>query len=209
MSVLAEQIAGAGGADAANSRAKRLFDVVTATTLILLLLPTLLLIAAAIFLESGGPVLFRQVRGGLNGRLFTIYKFRTMRVDCGEGWTRRDDDRITPLGGFLRRTSLDELPQLLNVVLGDMSLVGPRPHAAAMDDEYRAQIATYDARLRTRPGITGLAQVSDLRGSIGALDEMHRRLAADVEYIDSWSLWLDVKILVRTVPHLLFSGNSY
>ena len=196
--------------DAATSAAKRTFDFVVSALLILLLTPALLLIALGIFVESGGPVIFRQDRGGLNGRLFTIYKFRTMRNDDGfGGWTQRGDDRITAFGQLLRRTSLDELPQLFNVLKGEMSLVGPRPHAAAMDDEYRALIAGYDNRLRVRPGITGLAQVSDLRGSVGQVDEMHMRLEADGAYIANWSMALDLRIIARTIPHLLMSGNAY
>jgi putative colanic acid biosynthesis UDP-glucose lipid carrier transferase len=196
--------------DAATDRGKRAFDLGIALLLILVLAPALLLIALAIFVESGAPIFFRQTRGGLGGGTFTIYKFRTMReVDGVEGWTQRADARITPVGGFLRRTSLDELPQLINVVLGDMSLVGPRPHASNMDEDYRGQIHGYDNRFRVRPGITGLAQVSDLRGSIGELDDMHRRLAADSEYIENWSLGMDLRILVRTVPHLLHSGNAF
>jgi putative colanic acid biosynthesis UDP-glucose lipid carrier transferase len=204
------QNVGTSSRDAATSAGKRAFDFGSALLLILFLAPALLLIGIAIYLESGGPILFSQTRGGLGGRIFTIYKFRTMRdVDGVEGWTQRVDARITPVGGFLRRTSLDELPQLLNVLLGDMSLVGPRPHASDMDEEYRAQIRGYDNRLRVRPGITGLAQVSDLRGSIGELAEMHRRLAADAQYIENWSLGLDLRILARTIPHLLQSGNAY
>jgi lipopolysaccharide/colanic/teichoic acid biosynthesis glycosyltransferase len=196
--------------DAAGSAGKRAFDLAASIVLMLLLAPALLLIALAIYIESGGPILFRQPRGGLEGRIFTIYKFRTMREEEGlDGWTQRADARITLLGGLLRRTSLDELPQLLNVALGDMSLVGPRPHASDMDDEYRALIHNYDHRLRVRPGITGLAQVSDLRGSIGQLDEMQRRLAADAEYIDNWSMGLDMRILARTIPHLLQAGNAF
>jgi lipopolysaccharide/colanic/teichoic acid biosynthesis glycosyltransferase len=196
--------------DAAGSAGKRAFDLAASIVLMLLLAPALLLIALAIYIESGGPILFRQPRGGLEGRIFTIYKFRTMReVEGLDGWTQRADARITLLGGLLRRTSLDELPQLLNVALGDMSLVGPRPHASDMDDEYRALIHNYDHRLRVRPGITGLAQVSDLRGSIGQLDEMQRRLAADAEYIDNWSMGLDMRILARTIPHLLQAGNAF
>jgi putative colanic acid biosynthesis UDP-glucose lipid carrier transferase len=196
--------------DAATDGGKRSFDLIASVLLIVLLAPVLALISLAIFVESGGPVLFRQPRGGLGGRVFTIFKFRTMcEVEGVEGWTQRSDARITPVGGFLRRTSLDELPQLFNVVLGDMSLVGPRPHACDMDEEYRSQIHDYDYRLRARPGITGLAQVSDLRGTIGELGQMRRRLAADAEYIDNWSMGLDLRILANTIPHLLEAGNAF
>ncbi|MDB5495140.1 MAG: pssZ [Phenylobacterium sp.] len=196
--------------EAATSRAKRSFDLVMASSLILLLAPALLLIGTAIFLESGGPIFFRQSRGGLGGRLFTILKFRTMLPADGQGgWTQRGDARVTRLGGFLRRTSLDELPQLFNVVMGDMSLVGPRPHAAEMDTEYAALILEYPERLRVRPGITGLAQVSDLRGTVGHVDDMRQRVAADARYIESWSLGLDLFILARTIPHLVAAGNAF
>jgi putative colanic acid biosynthesis UDP-glucose lipid carrier transferase len=195
---------------AANSFAKRTFDLTVAAVLLFVLTPTLLLIAAAIYIESGGPVFFRQERGGLGGRAFSIWKFRTMLpTESFGGWTRRDDKRVTPLGAFLRRTSLDELPQLFNVIAGDMSLVGPRPHASAMDSEYGAAIGEYQARMRVRPGITGLAQVSDLRGSVDGVEAMRRRVRADVEYIDNWSIGLDLKILAKTIPHLLGSSNAY
>lgn len=196
--------------EAANSLAKRSFDLVVAGLLIVLLAPALLIIALAIFVESGGPIFFRQSRGGLGGRLFTILKFRTMLPAEGQGgWTQRDDARVTRLGAFLRRTSLDELPQLFNVLMGDMSLVGPRPHAAEMDAEYSALISEYPERLRVRPGITGLAQVSDLRGTVSHVDEMRRRVAADARYIETWSLRMDLSILARTIPHLVASGNAF
>jgi len=210
MALAGEQLWPTDVAAAADSAAKRAFDLVVATLLLFVLTPTLLLIAAAIFIESGGPVFFRQERGGLGGRVFSIWKFRTMLpTDNFGGWTQRDDKRVTPLGAFLRRTSLDELPQLFNVVAGDMSLVGPRPHASAMDAEYGAAIGEYNERMRVRPGITGLAQISDLRGSVDGVEGMRQRVRVDVDYIDRWSLGLDIKILAKTVPHLLFSGNAY
>jgi putative colanic acid biosynthesis UDP-glucose lipid carrier transferase len=196
--------------DAALSGRKRCFDIVVAGLLILFLAPTLLAIAAAIFIESGGPVIFRQDRTGLAGRHFTIFKFRTMiQAPSVSVWTQRDDARVTRLGAFLRRTSLDELPQLINVLIGDMSLVGPRPHAVQMDEEWQARLAGYGDRFRVRPGITGLAQVSDLRGSVDHIDQMRERVAADVEYVDRWTISLDLMILVRTLPHLWDSGNAY
>jgi putative colanic acid biosynthesis UDP-glucose lipid carrier transferase len=195
---------------AADSLAKRAFDLVVGALLLFVLAPTLLLIAAAIYVESGGPVFFRQQRGGLGGRTFSIWKFRTMLPTDGfGGWTQRDDKRVTPLGAFLRRTSLDELPQLFNVMAGEMSLVGPRPHASAMDAEYGAAIGEYPLRMRVRPGITGLAQVSDLRGSVDGVESMRQRVRADVDYIDNWSIGLDLKILAKTIPHLLGASNAY
>ena len=195
---------------AARSLRKRALDVVLAGLLTLFLAPTLLLIAAAIFIESGGPVIFRQGRTGLAGRHFTIFKFRTMiAAPSVSVWTQRDDARVTRVGAFLRRTSLDELPQLLNVLIGDMSLVGPRPHAISMDEEWEARLSGYGQRFRVRPGITGLAQISDLRGSVDHIDQMRERIAADVEYVDRWTLGLDLMILARTLPHLMESGNAY
>jgi putative colanic acid biosynthesis UDP-glucose lipid carrier transferase len=195
---------------AADSILKRAFDLMVGGLLLFVLTPTLLLIAAAIYVESGGPVFFRQERGGLGGRTFSIWKFRTMLPTDGfGGWTQRDDKRVTPLGAFLRRTSLDELPQLFNVMAGEMSLVGPRPHASAMDAEYGAAIGEYQLRMRVRPGITGLAQISDLRGSVDGVEAMRQRVRADVDYIDTWSIGLDLKILAKTIPHLLGSSNAY
>ena len=191
---------------------KRALDIVVAGGALLFFAPLLALVAVLIKLESRGPVLFRQARGGLNGQSFTIFKFRSMRVqENGDKvvQARRDDDRITGLGRILRKTSIDELPQLLNVLMGDMSLVGPRPHALAHDAQYGAVIANYHLRLRARPGLTGLAQIKGLRGGTGAVEAMAARVEADNEYIDSWSIWSDLKILALTVPHLLLAENAY
>jgi putative colanic acid biosynthesis UDP-glucose lipid carrier transferase len=185
----------------ASSRLKRLIDVVGAGLGLVFLAPFLLLVALIIRLESPGPVLFRQRRKGRGGVPFVIYKFRTMR--CLEDGpeilqVERGDCRLTRLGGFLRRSSIDELPQLLNVLNGDMSLVGPRPHALAHDDFYGAAIENYDARFLGRPGISGLAQVSGLRGATPNLEWMAARVALDLEYIRHWSLGLDIRILLQT-----------
>lgn len=180
---------------------KRVFDVVGSTGLLLLLSPLLLLVSAAIKLESRGPVIFRQHRKGFNGRPFTIYKFRTMTV-CENGASIRqaqaNDSRVTPLGALLRSTSIDELPQLINVLRGEMSLVGPRPHAVAHDDEYSKLIANYAFRHHVKPGITGLAQVKGFRGETARLELMERRVDQDLWYINNWSMWLDLWILIRT-----------
>jgi exopolysaccharide biosynthesis polyprenyl glycosylphosphotransferase len=177
------------------------FDVVGSTGLLLLLSPLLLLVSAAIKLESRGPVIFRQHRKGFNGRPFTIYKFRTMTV-CENGASIRqaqaNDSRVTPLGALLRSTSIDELPQLINVLRGEMSLVGPRPHAVAHDDEYSKLIANYAFRHHVKPGITGLAQVKGFRGETARLELMERRVDEDLWYINNWSMWLDLWILIRT-----------
>ena len=186
-----------------NSRVlKRLEDWV----LLLLLGPFVAVLATAIAIAicatSHGPVLFRQSRHGLDGRKFLICKFRTMYVDqCSEAFSqvRRNDLRVTPLGRILRATSLDELPQFFNVLMGDMSIVGPRPHPDTMNEDLRKQIYRYMIRHKVRPGITGLAQVSGFRGETDTNDKMEKRIACDLEYIRNWSIWLDMTILFRTV----------
>lgn len=187
-------------------------DILVAGGALLFFAPLLVLIAVLIKLESPGPVLFRQARGGLNGQAFTIFKFRSMR--CLENGpvvaqAKRDDDRITTVGRIIRKTSIDELPQLLNVLRGDMSIVGPRPHALAHDEQYGAVIANYHLRFRARPGLTGLAQIKGLRGGTSEVEAMAARIDADNEYIERWTLGGDVRILLMTVPHLLMAENAY
>lgn len=187
-------------------------DIVLAGGGLLFFGPLLLLVAILIKLESPGPVLFRQSRGGLNGKAFTIFKFRSMR--CQEDGSKvvqaqRDDDRVTTIGRLIRKTSIDELPQLLNVLRGDMSIVGPRPHALAHDAQYGALIPNYHLRFRARPGLTGLAQIKGLRGGTSAIEAMAARIDADNDYIERWTLGGDVKILLMTVPHLLMAENAY
>ena len=186
----------------AEVAAKRAFDIVAASCGIVLTLPLLLLIAALIRLDSPGPVLFRQRRYGFNQQAFRIFKFRTMTTtDDGKVvvQAKRNDPRITRLGHLLRRYNLDELPQFLNVLSGDMSLVGPRPHALAHDVEFERKIANYARRHNVKPGITGWAQVNGLRGETDTDEKMERRVAYDHWYIDNWSFWLDITILFRTV----------
>jgi lipopolysaccharide/colanic/teichoic acid biosynthesis glycosyltransferase len=159
-------------------------------------------VAALIRLDSPGPVLFRQRRYGFNQQAFRIFKFRTMTAtDDGAVivQARRDDPRVTRIGRILRRYNLDELPQLLNVLAGQMSLVGPRPHALAHDREFERKIALYARRHNVKPGITGWAQVHGLRGETDTDDKMAKRVAYDHWYIDNWSIWLDIAILLRTV----------
>jgi putative colanic acid biosynthesis UDP-glucose lipid carrier transferase len=192
--------------------AKRSTDVSLAFAALVFLLPFLLLVAAAIFIESGGPVIFRQKRGGLHGRPFTIWKFRTMRVlENGEAVTQAQklDPRVTRLGAVLRKTSIDELPQLWNVVRGDMSIVGPRPHALAHDRYYSELIAGYATRQFVKPGLTGLAQVEGCRGETSSINDMARRVELDIRYIAQWSYWLDVKIIARTAITVLFEKDVY
>ncbi|MBA4782472.1 MAG: sugar transferase [Rhizobiales bacterium] len=189
-----------------KDRSKRLFDMVAASLLLIFLLPVMILIAMAIRLTSSGPALFRQVRYGRHKVGFEILKFRTMRVmEPGENFCQacRNDPRVTPLGAFLRRTSLDELPQLWNVVRGDMSLVGPRPHATSMDDAFAKRIKGYDRRFLMRPGITGLAQCTGYRGATNTMTLMIGRVCRDVYYVRNQSMALDLRILAMTMVSLL------
>lgn len=191
---------------------KRAFDIVFAGAALILCAPLLAVLAVGIKLSSPGPVLFRQRRYGLNGEEINVYKFRSMRV-CEDGpkvqQATRNDPRITPFGGFLRRTSLDELPQLFNVLEGTMSLVGPRPHAVAHNEQYRKLICGYMIRHKVRPGITGWAQVNGLRGETDTIEKMSARVEHDIDYLNRWSLWLDIKILVRTVLIVLHDDKAY
>lgn len=187
-------------------------DRVLAALILLLISPLLLCIALAIKLDSPGPVFFRQARKGWSGKVFHIWKFRSMFVHQPETGTvqqaTRDDPRITRVGALLRKTSLDELPQVFNVLNGEMSLVGPRPHAVEHDEEYSRRINAYFARHNIKPGITGLAQVRGLRGETSEIESMQQRIEADIEYINNWSLWLDLVILARTFGALT-GKNAY
>ncbi|WP_337186976.1 sugar transferase [Phenylobacterium sp.] len=196
----------------ATSPGKRIIDIVGAAAALFVFLPLLFTIALAIRAESRGPVIFRQRRTGHQGQIFTIYKFRTMTVteDCADvRQATRGDQRITAVGAILRKLSLDELPQFLNVLQGDMSLVGPRPHALAHDDYYGARIGPYADRFRAKPGLTGLAQVNGLRGEIHDLRGMQDRIDADNLYIDAWSLGLDVAILAKTALVIFRDPHAY
>lgn len=195
---------------------KRSEDVLVASLMLLASLPVLAVIALAIRLEDGGPVLFRQARDGWNGRDFTMLKFRTMRVDANPQGTlvqtRRDDRRITRVGAVLRRSSLDELPQLINVLRGEMSVVGPRPHALTMRTENRLcheVIAEYAQRQRMKPGITGLAQVNGLRGATDTEEQLRRRVHHDLIYIEGWSLALDLKVILLTAFRVFRAENAF
>jgi lipopolysaccharide/colanic/teichoic acid biosynthesis glycosyltransferase len=182
------------------------FDVLAAAATLVLLAPLLAILAILVRLDSPGPALFRQTRTGLNGRTFLIYKYRTMHVQEDGAVVRqaqRGDVRVTRLGALLRRTSLDELPQLLNVLRGEMSLVGPRPHALAHDSHYDALIATYRQRFVVRPGITGWAQINGSRGSTPHLSDMQRRVDLDLWYVQNRSFALDLRILLATALHIL------
>ena len=192
---------------------KRSFDLLVAGVGVLLISPLLLLIALAVRLSSPGPILFRQQRYGLDGKTFSVYKFRSMRVmeagdQPGLRQATRHDPRVTPVGAVLRQWSLDELPQLFNVIKGEMSLVGPRPHAVDHNEHYRKHLAGYMQRHAFKPGITGLAQVEGWRGETAEMEAMARRIDADLRYQRNWSLKLDIKILIRTFLHLR-SPNAY
>ncbi len=191
---------------------KRLFDIVVALAAIVLTAPVMLAIALAIRLTTPGPVIFKQKRYGLDGREIRVYKFRSMNV-TEDGITifkaaERADPRVTRVGAFIRRTSLDELPQFFNVLQGRMSVVGPRPHALVINTHYRSRIPSYMLRHKVRPGITGWAQVNGFRGG-DDLPKMTRRIEYDLEYLRKWSLWLDVKILLRTVKVLFKDPSAY
>jgi len=191
---------------------KRAFDVVLASLALLLTWPVLLAVAVAIKRSSPGPVLFKQRRCGLNGEEILVYKFRTMMV-CEDGPTlaqaTKHDCRVTRFGALLRRTSMDELPQIFNVLEGKMSFVGPRPHAMAHNEAYRKLICGYMIRHKVRPGITGWAQVNGLRGETSTVDKMQQRVQYDLDYLKNWSLWLDLKIIARTALTVLRDRNAY
>lgn len=191
---------------------KRASDIVLASIILLLISPVLLVIALGVKLSSPGPVIFKQRRNGLDGEEIVVWKFRSMRTqDDGPVvvQAKRDDPRITRFGAFLRRTSLDELPQFFNVLQGRMSIVGPRPHAVAHNDEYRRLIKAYMVRHKVRPGITGWAQINGHRGETDTLDKMQARVEYDLSYLRNWSLLLDLQIIARTVKLVFFDRKAY
>jgi putative colanic acid biosynthesis UDP-glucose lipid carrier transferase len=199
----------AAGIDGA---AKRLFDIAFAGTVVAAGWPIGAAIALAVRLTSAGPAVFKQRRYGRYGEEIVVWKFRTMRVTEAAGGIRqasKGDPRVTPLGAFLRRTSLDELPQFINVLRGEMSVVGPRPHAVAHNEQYRTQILEYMLRHKVKPGITGWAQVNGLRGETDTLDKMIQRVAHDIEYIRRYSFFLDLKIIFLTVFGRRTWKNAY
>jgi putative colanic acid biosynthesis UDP-glucose lipid carrier transferase len=195
-----------------NGLIKRASDIILASAILILIVPLLLVIAAGVMLSSPGPVLFRQRRYGLDGREIMVYKFRSMTVTEDGGTLRqatRDDSRVTPFGAFLRRYSLDELPQFINVLQGRMSVVGPRPHAVAHNEMYRKLINGYMIRHKVKPGITGWAQVNGLRGETETLDKMRDRIAHDLTYLRNWSLRLDLWIVLKTILVVLRDDKAY
>ena len=191
-----------------NLVAKRVFDVLFAALVLLVAAPVMLFTAVLVKLTSRGPLFYKQERMGMDGRTFNIYKFRTMRTDAelaGARMATRDDPRRTPIGTFLRQTSIDELPQLFNVLKGDMSLVGPRPERPVFIEEFKRQIPRYHLRHKVKAGITGWAQINGLRGQTS----IQKRIEYDLYYIENWSLLLDLKILVRTALGGFLSRNAY
>ena len=195
-----------------NELTKRLSDIVLASLILLLVSPLLLAIAVGVKLSSPGPVVFKQRRNGLDGEEIIVYKFRSMTtLDDGHSVQQasRGDSRITPFGAFLRRTSLDELPQFVNVLQGRMSIVGPRPHAVAHNELYRELIKAYMVRHKVKPGITGWAQVNGLRGETETIEKMRARVEYDLEYLRNWSLALDLQIILRTIRLVFFDRHAY
>ena len=191
---------------------KRMFDMTVAVTALILLAPLLVVVAYAVWRDSDGRILFLQKREGYRRKIFKIFKFRTMISNPnanGFYQARKRDPRITRLGGFLRKSSIDELPQLLNVLAGDMSIVGPRPHVPQLSSQYAGQIESYYDQLEVRPGMTGLAQVSGLRGETETLEKMRERVARDLEYMAEWSLRKDFAICVTTARTAIGEDDAY
>jgi exopolysaccharide biosynthesis polyprenyl glycosylphosphotransferase len=194
--------------------AKRLFDVLVSVLLLMIAMPVIVVTAGLVKASGPGPVVFRQKRTGAQGHEFTVYKFRTMAFEQSNRFeqAKRGDHRITGIGHFLRKNSLDEILQLFNVIRGDMSLVGPRPHApetAVEGVNFEQAVRLYRIRHRVKPGITGLAQIRGQRGETAAIGMLEQRLASDLEYIQTWSLWLDMVILIRTIPVVLRQTNAW
>jgi len=196
-----------------NRAVKAVEDRVLALLILVLVSPLMVFLALGVKLTSPGPVLFKQKRHGWDGNPIRVYKFRSMVVHCEEGGqvsqAQKSDARITPFGAFLRRTSLDELPQFFNVLQGRMSIVGPRPHAIAHNEQYKDQIEAYMLRHKVKPGITGWAQVNGLRGETDTLDKMKKRIEYDLYYIENWSLWFDIKIIALTLVKGFVHKNAY
>ncbi len=191
---------------------KRIEDTVIGSLITLLILPVLCIVALGVRLSSPGPILFKQDRYGLGGKKIKVWKFRSMKVmENSEIVTQatKNDPRVTRFGSFIRRTSLDELPQFINVLQGDMSIVGPRPHAVSHNEEYRVLVDNYMVRHKIKPGITGLAQINGYRGETDTLDKMEKRVEYDIKYLQNWTLSLDIKIIFLTVFKGFVSDTAY
>ena len=198
-------------ADGLNRLIKALEDRILAFIFLLIFAPVMLLIALAIRLESRGPVLFKQIRDGWDGLPIRVYKFRTMSYapEAEFKQATKNDSRVTRIGAFLRKTSLDELPQLYNVLQGRMSIVGPRPHPVMLNDVCKNEIDCYMQRHRVKPGMTGWAQVNGWRGETDTMDKMQKRVDHDLYYIRNWSLWFDIKIIFLTVFRGFMNERAY
>ncbi len=191
---------------------KRFEDLVLSSLILILISPVLIAVAVGVKLSSPGPIIFKQMRYGLDGKSIKVWKFRSMRaMDNGNKVTQatKNDPRVTPFGAFIRKTSLDELPQFINVLQGRMSIVGPRPHAVAHNEEYRTIVNRYMLRHKVKPGITGWAQINGWRGETDTLDKMEKRVQFDLDYIHRWSLWFDIKIVFLTVFKGFVGKNAY
>lgn len=196
----------------ANDLVKRMEDIILGSIILLLISPVMLVIACAVKLSSPGPVLFKQKRYGLNGQVIEVWKFRSMVVmedGINVPQAQKNDPRVTRLGAFLRKASLDELPQFINVLQGQMSIVGPRPHAVTHNEQYRKLIHGYMLRHKVKPGITGWAQVHGWRGETDTIEKMEKRIQYDLDYINNWSLWLDIKIILMTIFGGMRGKNAY
>ena len=195
-----------------NGFIKRVSDIMLSTLILIMISPILLVLAIGVKMSSPGPIIFRQRRTGLDGEIIEVYKFRSMRTTEDGAVVKqatRDDPRITPFGAVIRKTSLDELPQFVNVLQGRMSIVGPRPHAVAHNEQYRKLVKAYMARHKVKPGITGWAQVNGLRGETDTLDKMAARIEYDLEYLRNWTLGLDLLIIARTVKLVFLDRSAY
>ena len=195
-----------------NELTKRVSDVVMASIILVLIAPVMLALAIGVKLSSPGPVVFKQRRNGLDGNEIIVYKFRSMTTQDNGSVVKqatRNDARMTPFGAFIRRTSLDELPQFINVLQGHMSIVGPRPHAVAHNEEYRRLIKAYMVRHKVKPGITGWAQVNGHRGETDTIEKMQARVEFDLEYLRNWSLAFDLQIIIRTIRVAFFDRQAY
>lgn len=191
---------------------KRLEDIVVSAAILVLISPVLLVISMAVKISSPGPIIFRQIRYGMDGRPIKVWKFRSMTVMENDNKVKqatKNDIRVTKVGRFLRSTSLDELPQFFNVLLGQMSVVGPRPHAVAHNEQYRTLIEGYMLRHKVKPGITGLAQINGWRGETDTLEKMQKRIEFDLLYIRGWSVWLDIKIIFLTIFKGFVNKSAY
>lgn len=198
--------------EGSNAIIKRLFDISFSLITLIFISPVMLIIAAIIKITSPGPALFKQDRNGIHGKEISVYKFRSMHAHKEQGMitqATKNDNRITPVGAFLRKSSLDELPQFINVLQGKMSVVGPRPHAVSHNEEYSEIVDSYMRRHKVKPGITGWAQINGYRGETDTLDKMEKRVDFDLYYIDNWSIWFDIKIVVMTVFKGFFDKNAY